>query len=318
MTETLRVTIAVPTYHRAGSLSELLPRLVSQAGREAARRHLIRVLVIDNAPDEEVRAAVEESARSSWADGTLISYAHEPEPGISAARNRALVETSEDDLLIFIDDDERPTEHWLASLVAAWQESKATAVVGPVVSTFAREPDGWIRSGGFFTRRRLPTGTAIDVAATNNLLLDVQQVRRLGLRFDLDFGITGGEDIMFTRTMRARGGSMVWCDEAIVLDVVPHGRATRRWVLLRALSSGNSWGLTSMKLAATPRDRLIAGMTLHLQGTARIAGGALRVMMGFIGLQQSHRARGARSVMRGVGMVLGAWGSRYHEYRRPS
>ena len=37
-------------------------------------------------------------------------------------------------------------------------------------------------AGRFFNRRRLPTGTEVDVAATNNLLLDLIQLHELGLR----------------------------------------------------------------------------------------------------------------------------------------
>ena len=93
------------------------------------------------------------------------------------------------------------------------------------MSRFAETPDPWIAAGRFFDRRRLPTGTDLEVAATNNLLLDLAVVRRLGLRFDAAFGLSGGSDTLFTRELVASGERMVWCDEAIVYDIVPTDRA---------------------------------------------------------------------------------------------
>ena len=79
--------------------------------------------------------------------------------------------------------------------------SDAAAVVGPVQSEFTGELDPWIAAGAFFQRRRLATGTPVEVAATNNLLLDLETVRRLDLRFDPRFGVSGAEDTYFTRTL---------------------------------------------------------------------------------------------------------------------
>ncbi len=80
-----------------------------------------------------------------------------------------------------------------------------------MISEYAAEPDPWIKAGRFFDRRRLPSGTQIEVAATNNLLLDLRQVRAFGLRFDEALGLSGGSDTLFTRELHGRGGVLVWC-----------------------------------------------------------------------------------------------------------
>jgi glycosyltransferase involved in cell wall biosynthesis len=310
--EAASLTIAVLTYRRPADLAAILPLLAAQAAAvEPPLR--ARVLVVDNDPDAGARSAVEAFAATA---AVPVVYEHEPVPGISAARNRALDASAAEDLLVFIDDDERPSEHWLRNLLATRRSTGATAVVGPVVSTFEVEPDDFIRAGRFFDRLRHPTGTALEVAATNNLLLDLREVRRLGVRFDPAFGITGGDDTMFTRQLRQRGGSMVWCDEAVVVDVVPAARITRRWVILRALSSGNSWGLTSMRLAPSTPARVAAGARLHARGGARLLGGLGQAALGTVGRNKAHRARGIRTSARGLGMILGAWGVSYREYRR--
>lgn len=298
------------TYRRPDDLDATLPLLVAQAGLVADDDIDVRVLVIDNDPDAGARLQVEAVARRQ----RIVTYVHEPAPGIAAARNRALAESESDDLLVFIDDDERPTDRWLTLLLAARTRYGAQAVVGPVISEFSVPLTPWVEAGRFFDRRRMPTGTPIDVAATNNLLLDLVAVRAAGLTFDLASGLTGGEDTLFTREFHRSGALMVWCDEAIVTDVVPADRTTRSWVLQRALSSGNSWSVTELRLATG--SRLITRAKLTAKAGVRIVGGAASEFVGVATGSLTRRARGRRTVSRGVGMLLGAWGHEHVEYQR--
>ncbi|RIJ51612.1 hypothetical protein DZG03_17335, partial [Clavibacter phaseoli] len=102
-----------------------------------------------------------------------------------------------------------------------------------------------------------------------------------GVLVDVDLGTQGGEDTLFTRQLVASGGLLTWCAEAGVVDVVPRARTTRRWVVLRAFSSGNSWSLTSVALApaSTPaRTRIRAEATAR--GLVRALGGTGRIAVG--------------------------------------
>ncbi|WP_210509041.1 glycosyltransferase family 2 protein [Naasia sp. SYSU D00057] len=302
----LRVVVAALTYRRPDDLAELLPALVAQ---RATVPDSVDILIVDNDPDAGAREQVA-------AFGRGVRYVHAPEPGIASARNVALDEAGDADLLVFIDDDERPVARWLSRLVDAWRRHGATAVVGPVISSFEVEPGAWIRAGGFFSRRRLPTGSPVAVAATNNLLLDLDSIRRMGLRFDLRFGLTGGSDTMFSRELVVGGGSIVWCDEAIVTDVVPASRSTRDWVLRRQFRSGNSWMHTSLALEPTPAGRARTRVLLSAAGAARVVAGAALLAAGSVTRSLRWRARGTKAVARGSGLLAGAFGSVYAEYRR--
>jgi glycosyltransferase involved in cell wall biosynthesis len=312
------VTIAVMTFRRPDDLDEILPRLTAQAAASTEAGTSVSVLVVDNDPAGAARQQVGRLTLDGAASRVRVRYENEPVPGISAARNRALDASSDTDILVFIDDDERPVDGWLAMLLETFDREKPVAVVGPVVSRFEVEPEPWVAAGRFFDRRRLPTGTRIDVAATNNLLLDLHAIRAAGLRFDLDFGITGGGDTLFTKQIGAHGGEMVWCDEAVVYDIVPQSRVTRRWVLVRALRSGNSWSLTSV--INTPRRlrRLGVRVVLTGHGLVRVLGGSARYVAGVVLRRDEHQAKGLRTAARGLGMAGGAWGYRYREYRRAS
>jgi succinoglycan biosynthesis protein ExoM len=313
------LTIAVLTFRRPRDLDAVLPLLVEQARSVRGLGVEARVLVVDNDASGSGRERVEATATTG--DGVVVDYVVEGTPGIASARNRALAESGDSDLLVFIDDDERPSEQWLRALVALQSETGAAAVVGPVRSEYEVEPEPFIVEGRFFVRRRLATGTRVDVAATNNLLLDLAEVRRQGLAFDVALGQLGGEDTLFTRSLVAGGGTILWCAEAVVTDVVPAHRVTRRWVVQRAYSSGNGWSLTSVMLSARGASRLALRLRLSAKGGVRVVGGLGRYAVGTVtrplGRRSlGQRARGIRTMARGAGMVAGAWGAGYREYGR--
>lgn len=303
------VVVAVLTYRRPDELATTLAPLVEQA---TALDGDALVLVIDNDPEGSAEDVVR-----SWSHRG-VEYVHEPRPGISAARNRALDEAVAMGarLLAFIDDDERPSDHWLRQLVDVQARTGAGAVVGAMVFEFVGEPDPWVAAGRFFERPRHATGTTVPAAGTGNLLLDLAVVEAAGLRFDEKFSMTGGSDTLFTRQLRATGHELVWCDEAEAVDRVPAGRATRRWVLLRATRSGNSWGRTSLRLARSRIESARVRLQLTSGGLVRVAAGLGRAALGLLGRRAFHQARGLRTAARGVGMLMAGFGITYVEYRR--
>jgi glycosyltransferase involved in cell wall biosynthesis len=310
-TGTVRVTVAVPTYRRPADLVALLPLLQEQVRAVCTApgsRYRAEVLVVDNDPDR--------SAADVVAGMPGVRYAAEATPGIAAVRNRALDEAGDARLLAFIDDDERPAEGWLAHLLRTWDATGAAAVSGRVLAEYAGELDPWIRAGRFFVRRRMATGTEIDVAACGNLLLDLDQVRAAGVRFDSSLGLGGGEDTLFSRQLARAGGRMVWCDESAAVDQVPADRMTRSWVLTRAWSHGNATLVIDLYMAPTAAARLRLRIRGIGRGFVRIAGGAARWLWGLAGRSLEHQARGLRTVCRGAGMIGGAFGLVYVEYAR--
>ena len=52
------------------------------------------------------------------------------------------------------------------------------------------------------------------------------------------------------------------------------------------------------------------------QGATRLFGGGARFVLGTVVRSRRHRANGARTLSRGVGMLMGASGLKYLEYKR--
>ena len=255
--------------------------------------------------------AVRASADEPTAGDMSVRYVVEERPGVAAVRNRALDETTERDLLIFIDDDEEPEPGWLAALVGLQASTGCQAVAGPVIPVYEVEPEEWVRRGEFFVRKTWPTGTVRPVAASNCLLLDLGFVRRVGLRFDEAFGATGGEDTLFTRQLCAAGGVIRWCAEARVRDHVPASRLARPWILRRQRSHAATSVRVELALAgggAQPaiRARAAAG------GLVRIVVGGLRTACGTLIGDPRHAAKGARLLARGRGILAASTGGGVH------
>lgn len=308
-----RVVVAIPTYFRPEGLATALHHVLLEAvSLEREGPYNVTVSVIDNDPDGSGHAVI------AALNDPRVRHVVEPRPGISAVRNRAFAESPDADLLAFIDDDERPHEGWLTNLVRTQQTTGAAAVSGRVVPEYQGDLDPWIEAGRFFIRRQLRTGTTIEVAATNNLLLDMSQVRRADVRFDESLGLSGGEDNLFSQRLARAGGRLVWCNEAVVTDLVPRARMNRRWVLTRAMSHGNSVGIVGLHLAASNPSRWLTCAQNLGGGMSRVVGGSGRWLVGRVTKSARHEARGLRAAFRGAGMAAAGLGLTYQEYGRNS
>lgn len=304
------LVVGVLTFRRPMPLNRMLALVVAQV--RALDSWQSEVVVVDNDPQGSAAGVVERCGASD-----IVRYVHEPRAGIAAARNRALDEASGADALVFIDDDELPGPGWLSALVGCWEQWQCAAVSGPVRCDFATDPGEWVRGSGMFARRRRATGTIVDGAPTNNILLDMAVVRARKLRFDERFGITGGEDTYFARTLGDHGETIRWCDEAEVVEPVAAERATRDWVLRRAFRTGTTWSAIALA-RVRPAQRWWARLTLLARAAIRLLPALAQIPVARLTRSTARRAAAEVVVAGRLGMLLGAGGFVYREYRRPS
>lgn len=308
----MNLTVAIPTFRRAERLAQLLP-LVERHVIDCVRDGLItegRIVVVDNDPERSAGATVD-----AFETDIPTTYISQPVPGIPAVRNAALDASTGSRLLAFIDDDESPRENWLSSLIETWRDyGNPTGVSGLVVSHFPPDTDPWVLASGIFRRPERPTGTAMSVVATGNLLLDLDSVRRLDVRFDESIGLGGGSDTMFSTALSARGATFVWCNESVADDPVEASRLTREWVLRRAFSHGNVATRVALSTESSRARRLWIRVRSTLGGAARVVVGSLRATLGRVTRRLDLEARNSRLVRRGAGMMSGAFGHAFHAY----
>ncbi|WP_267276075.1 glycosyltransferase family 2 protein [Arthrobacter sp. CDRTa11] len=293
------VTVGIITYKRPALLAELLNSLESQQ-----RMAGFKILVVDNDPNGSGSEVVE-------ASGCSVAYISEPTPGIVAARNAVLESLSSDcQWVIFVDDDETVDAGWFENLVGAANQFACDVVLGPVISVFEPDCPVWITKGGFIQRPSRSTGSTLRTAATNNVLIKLDALRKLPEpRFSEDFSLTGGSDAELFWRLNQSGARLVWCDEATVRESVPNSRANLKWIFRRTIRLGNVSG----RLLQRSRPRLV----VLLLGAGRIVVGFIRMIAsmltgrGFRDADFSHFAKG-------IGMVGACLGTIVVEYKRAS
>lgn len=310
------VVVGMATFRRPELLAALLPRLLEQMDHVvslAGAPRQMRLVVVDNDPAGSAREVV-----AGVAD-ERIRYVLEPSPGLSSARNRVLDEAADADVLVLLDDDETPHESWLLHLLAAHRDRDADAVSGPVHAVFEGGEDPWIAAAGYYLAQRredVPTGTVLRRAATNNLLLDLRRVRDLGLRFDQRFGLTGGEDSLFTGQLTAAGGRIVHCAEAVVDDLVPRERNTRAFNLARRRAQAATHVRVDQTLAPTRSARARNGARWLVIGIGQIVKGAALASTGRVTGDLRRQAQGESRVASGLGVLGGCAGIVSSPYAR--
>ena len=193
----------------------------------------------------------------------------------------------------------------------AQQSSGADVVIGPCLPQLPPGTPDWMRSGGFFARRRFPSGASIpaNYARTSGVLVRRAAMPARPAVFAEELRFSGGSDRALFVEMEQRGATFRWVDEAVVTEHIPPSRARLSWILRRGFRIGNSRSTTLVLDGATDRRRV-----------KRMAAGVVDIVTGAVlalrGIRSGRAAvvRGLRRSCYGAGLLLGALGYRYQEY----
>lgn len=229
------VGLAVCTYKRPMGLQRLLAALPD--GLDATD---IPIFVIDNdGTDPRVSEVVADAASRFGLD---IRVFVETEPGISAARNRALSEAYDAGLnhLAMLDDDEWPEPGWLKAMVDCRTKAGVGVVGGIVRPVFPSGREHLQRYAQFWSVLPQERDGKPFIHATSNVLIDLDVLQAVGsIRFDNDQGLSGGGDLVFFSKLFDAGVAMAWTTEGAVLEEVPAERASLNWLDRRRFRVGN-------------------------------------------------------------------------------
>lgn len=293
---TVSVLVAVCTYRRLEDLEALLDSMaVALDGRDAD------LLVVDNDPDGSAADLVRRHRAGA-------RYLLCTSPGIAAARNAALAERGTYGSIAFVDDDETVEPDWFDALVAGAREYDADVATGPVVSVYPVDAPAWVVRGGFLQRQRPATGTAVQYAATNNVLIRNAALDRLQVPwFDGTFSRSGGSDAELSWRLSRVGASIVWIDSAVVREVVPADRLTKGWIGKRLVRGGNVSGRLQLREESRAAV-LVLGARCALVGALQ----TLRTLA----LRRHLRADEVGMFAHGIGLLRAGAGLTIREYAR--
>jgi glycosyltransferase involved in cell wall biosynthesis len=216
-------------------LQQLLERLPHQ---KTGGLFTYSIVVADNDASRSAEPVVSSFAAAS---SVPVTYCTEIRQNIAMARNK-VVENAQGKFIAFIDDDELPSDDWLLRLFEILIQYDVAGVLGPVKPSFERTPAQWLIKGGFFERASYPTGQKLcwPDTRTGNVLFRKSILDPSEPPFRTQFE-TMAEDLDFFRRMMERGHSFLWCNEAVVYELVPPARCNRKYLLKRALLRGSNY-----------------------------------------------------------------------------
>lgn len=229
--ETKHIAVCLCTYKRPDLLKKLLEELGDQ---DTGGLFTYSIVVADNDRLQSAQAVTADFAATSKVN---VSYCVEPQQNIALARNRSIANAS-GDFVAFIDDDEFPGKQWLLSLLNTFNKAGVAGVLGPVLPYFGDGAPPWIVKGKFYDRPRHRTGLVLDWAQTRTGNVLLQRDVFAGDPEPFRAQCVEGSDQEFFKRMMQKGHVFIWCNEAVVFEVVPPPRWKRNFLVRRALFRG--------------------------------------------------------------------------------
>jgi glycosyltransferase involved in cell wall biosynthesis len=254
------VTYAFCTFNRANRLEALVAALRAQESPV-----LFEILAVDNNSSDDTATVL---TRLAALPGPTLRVVTEPVQGIVAARNRAVAESLDSDIMLFIDDDELPVPGTLAAAVDAILNEGADCVGGRVKVDFSSHArPAWLGDDllGFLA--------AVDYGQqpfwiedpsapiwTANVAYDMRLFRdNPELRFDKRYDrrgnvVGGGSDAIMFQALVAKKARIRYRPDMVVLHAVESWRLRRGYFLNLHYHAGLRNGL--YQLPSYPRSIL--------------------------------------------------------------
>jgi len=233
----MKLTFAFCTYNRAERLPALIDALRTQDCPVP-----FEILAVNNNSKDNTLSILEDLAARP---GVPLHFVTETAQGIVPARNRAIDEALDSDILVFIDDDELPQPGLLSAAYNAIANEGAQCAGGRVEVDFT--PHGrptWLKDDllGFLSEVKhgeMPFWITDESTPiwTSNIAYDMRLFRNdPSLRFDTRYNregsdVGGGEDAIMFRTLMSKGAKIRYCPDMAVWHFVEPWRLNRGYFL---------------------------------------------------------------------------------------
>lgn len=245
----MKLTFAFCTYNRADRLENLVAAMRAQDCPVT-----FEILAINNNSKDDTLAILKKLADQP---GALLRFVTETAPGIVPARNRAIKEALDSDILVFMDDDEMPQTGLLNAAYDAIANEGAQCAGGRVEVDFT--PNGrpiWLEDDllGFLAEVKhgdTPFWITDDSTPiwTANIAYDMRLFRNdPELRFDQRYNREGadvgggGEDAIMFRALLSKGANIRYRPDMAVRHFVDSWRLKRGYFLKLHYRAGIRYG----------------------------------------------------------------------------
>lgn len=247
-TAQMLLTFAFCTYNRAARLEQLVAAMRAQDCPVP-----FEILAVNNNSQDNTLAVLEALSREP---GAALRFVTETQQGIVPARNRAIAESLDSDILVFIDDDELPDPGLTAAVHHAVVVEGAQCVGGRIgIDYTPNQRPVWMTDelqaflGAVdYGDRSLWVIDDSHPLWSGNIAYDMSLFRDdLALRFDArynraGFGVGGGEDAMMFRELLRRGTRIRYRPDMSIRHLVDDWKLDRRYFLRLHYAAGKRYG----------------------------------------------------------------------------
>lgn len=300
------VAVCIPTYKRPQLLLKTLNSICDNdiSGSGIGR---VEIIVVDNDAERTAETAVQ-GFRNAVSDIFHIKYYNYSKKGLANVRNELLDKAIvlEPHFIVFIDDDEYASTHWLKELVAAANKNKADMVVGPVLSVFDKPVPDYVSY--WFRKSESTKDMPVKTIASNNLIICTDFLLRSKLRFDPRFNTTGAEDTYFGIEARHAGAKIFRADNALVYETVPETRASLTWLTKRRYRGAITF--TYILILERQYSKLLKKTMVSM---GYLVSGTLGLVL--LPFNVKNKYWGILKIAEGYGGFAGLFNVKYHEYK---
>jgi glycosyltransferase involved in cell wall biosynthesis len=248
-----KITVAVCSYNRANRLPSLIRALRSQQCSIPFDLLVVENNCTDNT--HEILLGLQSEI------GAPLRTVNEHHQGISYARNRAIEESLDSDFMLFMDDDELPSENLIQEAVDTFETTNAYCVGGKVIVDFSLlQRPKWLEDNLLGFLAQVDYGDDLfQIKApstpiwTANIAYDMRIFRdNPDLRFDLRYnrageGVGGGEDVIMFEELLKRNLPIYYQPKMAVLHSVDAWKLKRRYFINLHFVSGKKYGQYEME-----------------------------------------------------------------------
>lgn len=281
------VVVAVCTFRRPKGLSSVLHAV----DRQSCRNFRLGILVVDNDPSGSAQAGVEQAQLSAHHD---IIYIHASTKGLVHARNVALNFVRDaQPCLVFVDDDEVPSDGWLEAFWNTHLADSRAIVAGPVRPVFEEALPTWCPNGRFWLRREYVDGVLIHDFVPDGNILYPPALLADGWQYDVNYNTSGGQETDLQKRWLSEGRPIRWSSSAVVLESIPAGRMTLKYARDRVYFGSLTYTWVMAKDVRSVPSVLIRGLRQCVIGFLRCAFGTLScsrpmIASGLLSLSKAH------------------------------
>lgn len=237
----MEVSVIIPTFNNSAMLTTTLTAFELVTFPQGAE-----LIVVDNNSTDATAKTIK-----SFSQRLPIRYAFEQKQGISAAKNRG-ISVAKGKLLVFTDDDVRPSTEWIVTYLAAHQESSEKLFWGGAIESEFEgpEPDASLLQLSPPSVRGLDLGARPRLLDDNewfvgaNLAVSSSAIEAVG-GFDTSLGLDPsagaifvGEETDLQRRLKAAGYRAMYLPSACLRHVVPGNKCTLDHIASRAEACG--------------------------------------------------------------------------------